>query len=54
MGQVVRSWLIRTWAPSRAREWRVGFVVVLPLARRVDVGGRGLGSCARRCVRSKV
>src|SRR2546423_15626158 len=54
IGQVVRSWLIRTWAPSRAMAWRARFVVVLRLVRRVDVGERGLGSWARRCARSKV
>lgn len=44
IGQVVRSWLSRVWAPSRASACRVEFVVVLRLARRVDVGGSGFGS----------
>lgn len=45
MGQVVRSWLMRDWAQSRAVE-----------ARRVSggLGGRGLGSWQRRLPRSKV
>jgi len=44
MGQAVRSWLRSICAPSRAIVCRVGFVLVVRLARRVDVGGRGFGS----------
>lgn len=45
IGQVVRSWLMRDWAQSRAVE-----------ARRVSGGlaGRGVGSWQRRLPRSKV
>ena len=44
-GQVVSSWLIRTWAQSRA---------VVERSERVGWGGSGLGSWRRRCPRSKV
>jgi hypothetical protein len=51
MGQVVRSWLRRDWAPSRAVVFRIAFWV----EGVVDVVcGRGLGSLARRWPRSKV
>ncbi len=45
MGQVVRSWLMRDWAQSRA-----------VVARRASggLGGRGEGSWQRRLPRSKV
>lgn len=49
MLQVERSWLIRTWAPSRAIEVRAG-------SRADGAEGReaGLGSLARRRPRSNV
>ncbi len=53
MGQVERSWLMRVWAPSRARVWRVLLVDVW-FERRVVVEGRGFGSWARRWERSNV
>lgn len=45
MGQVVRSWLMRDWAQSRA-----------VVARRAEggEGGSGVGSWQRRLPRSKV
>lgn len=47
MGQVVRSWLIRTWAPSRAREASED-------SRLSRSRFKGLGSEARRRPRSNV
>ena len=56
IGLVERSWLRRDWAPSRAVDLSksFGYEGVEAVGRRCVVGGRGLGSIARRCPRSKV
>lgn len=51
MGQVVRSWFRRDWAPSRAVVFRVVFCSDRGV---LDIWGRGFGSLAMRLPRSKV
>lgn len=51
IGQVVRSWFRRDWAPSRAVVFKMVFWVEGDV---LEVWGRGFGSLARRWPRSKV